>query len=181
MIQTPENEQTLENEQGFALTEIGFAAVIVALLIIGGVIAAYGLLNDVGRQNSLRQLNDLSNAVQKIYSTTAGDYGTGSLNGVVESFDRWPSNMDNGGGNYVHALKGPVNINGAGAFFEIAFSGLEDGDCADLSTQNGGGPTGSLDSIDINGSTVTLPVLPTVAASECSQGGSGNTIVWRYR
>ncbi|HEX7685805.1 MAG TPA: type 4 pilus major pilin [Trinickia sp.] len=162
-------------QRGASLLE-GIAYLGIAAIVVIGAIAllrtAFGSAN---ANTMLEQLSSLQTATRKLYMTTQGNYGTGSLNGPLIAAGAVPQGMSvsASGSTVTNSWGGDVAVTGASTSFTIDYKNVPQDVCVDALT----GTTTSWTSVVIGtGSSLPTPVSPAAAQTACATGS--NEITW---
>lgn len=165
--------RTRHRQRGASLLE-GIAYLGIAAIVVIGAIAllrtAFGSAN---ANTLLQQLSSIQTATRKLYMTTQGNYGTGSLNSPLVAAGAVPQGMSvaASGTAISNTWGGAVVVTGATTQFTISYASVPQDVCVDALT----GTTTSFTQVSVNTTAVTTPVSPSDASTDCS---ASNTIVW---
>jgi prepilin-type N-terminal cleavage/methylation domain-containing protein len=146
-------------------------------LVVGGALALFGSAS--ASQNTTQFTSDLSalRAATKALYFGQGTYGTGSLGEVLINGRKVPSTMTVSGAapsrQINHSLNGSVTVTGATSQFTLSASNIPTEICIGLASMGG------WDSVKVGGQPVRIPpVTPTQASTDCSTGGTVQTLVF---
>lgn len=163
-------------QRGASLLE-GIAYLGIAAIVVIGAIAllrtAFGSAN---ANTMLEQLSSMQTATRKLYMTTQGSYGAGSLNGPIIAAGAVPQGMSvkTADSTISNAWGGAVTLTGANTAFTISYANVPQDVCVDALT----GTTTGFTQVAVNAAgAVPTPVSPTDATTACTSA-TANTIVW---
>jgi hypothetical protein len=163
-------------QRGASLLE-GIAYLGIAAIVVIGAIAllrtAFGSAN---ANTMLEQLSSMQTATRKLYMTTQGNYGAGSLDAPIIAAGAVPQGMsvNVNAATITNAWGGAVTLVGANTTFTISYANVPQDVCVDALT----GTTTGFTTVAVNGAAaLPTPVSPAAATGACN-GGNANAIVW---
>ena len=172
----------LEKQQGFTLTELMLALVVIALLI-GGI---FGLMKIVKSDQEVTQLKSAIltiNSKVMGFAAGTGQYGTGNLNNVLIQAKEVPDFFVVSGTTITHPVggtNGQVIVEGRGPLYAITVTGLKKEDCINFLTGLNGFKRIYVDTSSAAPANVTTggtvpPISKNTAVTLCSQN-TGNAV-----
>ncbi len=153
---------------GMTLIEIIAALAIIAVVVVGALKLFQSASSSNNATQMLEDLTALRSATQQLYLGQGG-YGTVSLNAVLNTANKIPSDLTYSGGTISTPLGGTLTVTGASSFFTIALTNVPADVCTDLLTNAANG----WQSVKVGSSTITtFPISPAIATASANCGGT---------
>ncbi len=163
-------------QAGMTLVEIIAALAIIAVVIVGA-LALYASGSSSANSNAMLQdLTAIRSATQQLYMGQGG-YGTVSLNTILETAQKVPTDMTVSGGTITTRLGGTLTVTGATTDFTINITNVPADVCTQLITNSADGWA----SVKVGASTpiTAFPVSPAIATAAAQCGGTAPfSITW---
>jgi len=162
----------MQSQRGASLLEsIAFLG-IAAIIILGAVALLLGSFSSANTNRTQQEVTSIRNGVKKLFMGQSASYGTGSLNATLVNSKVFPTTLAvDTSNNVFNAWNGAVNVDGATANFTIGYANVPKDVCINLAAANG-----DWLALEVNGTSVALPVTPAAAETACN--GSANSITW---
>lgn len=161
---------------GMTLIEIIAALAIIAVVVVGALKLFESASSSNNATQMLEDLTAIRSATQQLYLGQGG-YGTASLNSVLNTANKIPSDLTYSGGTISTPLGGTLAVTGATTTFRIALTNVPADVCTDLLTNSANGWA----SVQVGSGTPisAFPVSPAIATSAGNCGGSAPfSITW---
>lgn len=173
----------MHRQRGTTLVESLMVIGIIAILIVGGVLLYQQAVSGSKSTSAQRQLLAVQAAVRNLYSTQSSYAGLS--NTVLFDANVLPGDMRdeaNGADFTRHALGGLVTVQEDptdAQKFQITFGNVASSACIDLVRLNvGSGSSSGVDSVDVDGNVLTLPVDVPQAVTACGDGSARVAVTW---
>lgn len=163
-------------ESGMTLIEI-LAALAIAAVVVVGALALYqsgSASNDA--TTMLQDVTAIRASTQELYDGQGG-YGTGSLNSVLYTAGKIPSDMTYSGGTITTRLGGTLSVTGNTSNFSVSITNVPSDICSQLLAESSDG----WQSVAVNGGTplTAFPISPATATSPTYCGATSPlTLTW---